>query len=84
MLAKQEQVCVTGALLVGDGGFTGACGAFPAPPGTVYFRATRPLRGLRALRFTLHAATVAGSHDPVGREALVSFALRPPLAQEHL
>lgn len=34
--------------------------------------------------FTLHAATVAGGHDPVGREALVSYALRPPLAQERL
>ena len=34
--------------------------------------------------FTLHAATVAGGHDPVGREALVRYALRPPLAQERL
>jgi hypothetical protein len=34
--------------------------------------------------FTLHAATVAGRHDPVGREALLRYALRPPLAQERL
>lgn len=67
-----------------EGGFTGAYGACPAPPGTVYLRATRPLRGLRALRFTLHAAAVAGGQDPVGREVLVSYALRPPLAQERM
>lgn len=34
--------------------------------------------------FTLHAATVAGGHDPSGRESLVRYALRPPLAQERL
>ncbi|MBN2191832.1 MAG: hypothetical protein JW751_03370 [Polyangiaceae bacterium] len=34
--------------------------------------------------FTLHAATVASGHNPGGREALVSYALRPPLAQERL
>ena len=34
--------------------------------------------------FTLHAATVAAGSDTVGREALVRYALRPPLAQERL
>jgi len=34
--------------------------------------------------FTLHAATVAAGSDAVGREALVRYALRPPLAQERL
>ena len=34
--------------------------------------------------FTLHAATVAAGTDTVGREALVRYALRPPLAQERL
>ncbi|MEI8255908.1 MAG: transposase [Deltaproteobacteria bacterium] len=34
--------------------------------------------------FTLHAATRAGSHDLAGREALLRYALRPPLAKEHL
>jgi len=34
--------------------------------------------------FTLHAATVAAGYDETGREALVRYALRPPLAQERL
>ena len=34
--------------------------------------------------FTLHAATRAGADDPVGREALLRYVLRPPLAQERL
>ena len=34
--------------------------------------------------FTLHAATLAAGHDRAGREALVRYALRPPLAQERL
>jgi hypothetical protein len=34
--------------------------------------------------FTRHAATRAGAHDPVGREALLRYVLRPPLAQERL
>src|SRR5262249_8038596 len=36
------------------------------------------------LGFSLHAATHAGAHDPRGREALVKYILRPPLADEHL
>lgn len=32
--------------------------------------------------FTLHAATRAGSHDVIGREALLRYVLRPPIAQE--
>ena len=31
--------------------------------------------------FTLHAATRAGALDPVGREALLHYVLRPPVAQ---
>jgi len=34
--------------------------------------------------FTLHAATRAGAMDPVGREALLCYVLRPPIAQERL
>lgn len=34
--------------------------------------------------FTLHAATRAGSHDLAGREALLRYALRPPLANDRL
>lgn len=36
------------------------------------------------LGFSLHAATEAGADDERGREALVRYALRPPLAQERL
>ena len=32
--------------------------------------------------FTLHAATRAGALDPAGREALLRYVLRPPIAQE--
>ncbi len=58
------------------------------------------LRGLRALEpsglsydkplcvsldgFTLHAATRAGAWDTAGREALLQYVLRPPLAQERV
>jgi hypothetical protein len=31
--------------------------------------------------FTLHAATRAGALHPAGREALLRYALRPPIAQ---
>ena len=34
--------------------------------------------------FTLHAATRAGAPDPGGREALLRYVLRPPMAQERL
>ena len=34
--------------------------------------------------FTLHAATRAGAMDLAGREALLRYVLRPPLAQERL
>jgi hypothetical protein len=34
--------------------------------------------------FTLHAATRAGALDVVGREALLRYVLRPPIAQERL
>jgi Putative transposase len=34
--------------------------------------------------FTLHAATRAGALDPAGREALLRYVLRPPVAQERL
>jgi hypothetical protein len=34
--------------------------------------------------FTLHAATRAGALDPVGREALLRYVLRPPVAQERV
>jgi hypothetical protein len=34
--------------------------------------------------FTLHAATRAGALDPLGREALLRYVLRPPVAQERV
>ncbi len=34
--------------------------------------------------FTLHAATRAGAMDPTGREALLCYVLRPPIAHERL
>jgi hypothetical protein len=34
--------------------------------------------------FSLHAATTASAEDSRGREALVRYALRPPIAQERL
>src|SRR5512134_1244319 len=34
--------------------------------------------------FTLHAATRAGAFHPPGREALLRYVLRPPIAQERL
>ena len=34
--------------------------------------------------FTLHAATRAGAIHPAGREALLRYVLRPPIAQERL
>jgi hypothetical protein len=34
--------------------------------------------------FTLHAATRAGAIDLAGREALLRYVLRPPIAQERL
>ena len=34
--------------------------------------------------FTLHAATRAGALDTAGREALLRYVLRPPIAQERL
>jgi hypothetical protein len=34
--------------------------------------------------FTLHAATRAGALDPSGREALLCYVLRPPVAQERV
>jgi hypothetical protein len=35
-------------------------------------------------RFTLHAATRAGALDSAGREALLRYVLRPPVAQERV
>ena len=34
--------------------------------------------------FTLHAATRAGALDQAGREALLRYVLRPPVAQERV
>jgi len=35
-------------------------------------------------RFTLHAATRAGGQDERGREALLKYVIRPPIAQERI
>ncbi|HEX5076892.1 MAG TPA: transposase [Gemmatimonadaceae bacterium] len=44
---------------------------------------TAPL-SVRELGFSLHAATRAGADDEKGREALLKYILRPPLATERL
>jgi hypothetical protein len=44
---------------------------------------TAPL-SVTELGFSLHAATTASAEDSRGREALVRYALRPPIAQERL
>jgi hypothetical protein len=49
-------------------------------PGTV---TTAPLC-VAELGFSLHAATRAAAEDKRGREALVRYVLRPPIAGEHL
>jgi hypothetical protein len=54
--------------------------AFDGRPGVVI---TAPL-SVRELGFSLHAATRAGADDDKGREALLKYILRPPLASEHL
>ncbi len=44
---------------------------------------TGPL-SVTEMGFSLHAATTASAEDARGREALVRYALRPPMAQERL
>ncbi len=44
---------------------------------------TAPL-SVTEMGFSLHAATLASADDSRGREALVRYALRPPIAQERL
>jgi hypothetical protein len=44
----------------------------------------RQLRFELADGFTLHAATRAGALHPAGREALLRYVLRPPIAQQRL
>jgi len=44
---------------------------------------TGPL-SVTEMGFSLHAATTASAEDARGREALVRYALRPPIAQERL
>ena len=65
-----------------------------APAGPQWLRGLAPLTP-RALAFekplcatldgfTLHAATRAGAEDTAGREALLRYILRPPIAQERV
>ena len=64
------------------------------PGGPVFRRGARPLprnasdfdRHLAVGRggFTLHAATRAGAADARGRETLLKYVLRPPIAQERI
>jgi hypothetical protein len=42
------------------------------------------LLSVTEMGFSLHAATTASANDARGREALVRYALRPPIAQERL
>jgi len=51
--------------------------------GEVGVEVTAPL-AVTELGFSLHAATTVRADDLQGREALVRYALRPPLAQERL
>ena len=44
---------------------------------------TAPL-SVTEMGFSRHAATTASAEDSRGREALVRYALRPPIAQERL
>jgi hypothetical protein len=44
---------------------------------------TAPL-SVREHGFSLHAATRAGAEDPQGREALLKYILRPPIATERI
>jgi hypothetical protein len=71
-----------------------AVGGRDPPAGPQWLRRLEPLAP-SALRFdkplcaalddfTLHAATRAGALDLVGREALLRYVLRPPLAQERV
>jgi hypothetical protein len=53
---------------------------FDGRPGVVI---AAPL-SVRECGFSLHAATRAGAEDQKGREALLKYILRPPLATEHL
>ena len=57
------------------------CGLPPAPASALSF--DKPLCASLD-GFTLHAATRAGSHHLAGREALLRYALRPPIAKDRL
>jgi hypothetical protein len=57
--------------------------------GNVLPRPVSPLRFEKPLcvakdGFTLHAATRAGAQDAAGKEALVQYVLRPPIAEKHV
>jgi hypothetical protein len=54
--------------------------AFEGRPGVLI---TAPL-SVREHGFSLHAATRAGAADPKGREALLKYILRPPVATERV
>jgi hypothetical protein len=54
--------------------------AFEGRPGVLI---TAPL-SVREHGFSLHAATRAGAEDPKGREALLKYILRPPVATERV
>lgn len=47
-------------------------------------RKTKPYLPGNIGRTKLHAATRAGSHDVIGREALLRYVLRPPIAEERV
>ncbi len=55
----------------------------PAKSGQPGVEVTAPL-SVTEMGFSLHAATTASADDSRGREALVRYALRPPIAQERL
>ncbi len=78
-----------------EGNLSASAVSGQAPPaGPQWVRGLAPLEGQALLYdkplcvsfdgFTLHAATRAGGLDPAGREALLRYVLRPPLAQDRL
>ena len=79
-LAQLAAAAVTGLLPAGPDIRQRQPIALRGEPGV---EVTAPL-SVTEMGFSLHAATTASAEDSRGREALVRYALRPPIAQERL
>ena len=79
-LAQLAAAAVTGLLPAGPDVRQRPPIALRGQPG---IEVTGPL-SVAEMGFSLHAATTAKADDARGREALVRYALRPPIAQERL